>query len=836
MVYTAPTSGGKTLVAELLMLRKLASTMSFGDPKFQARRTIFFVVPFIALADEKLSYFQYMWQDMNIGVKGYHQDDGTATNEVGEDVEIVVCTIERANILFTHLLEMRREEQLSMVVIDEIHLLSDKQRGFLLEVLLSKVKYILGERVQIIGMSATLPNIQDLATWLDATLYMTTFRPVALATFVCENRVLYEALVQPSASAGSALPSSSSSSAAAATAVAPRQSTHPPMAGASPTTNHKTSTTDTDNDGGDEGDGDDGDDDLDASLDDAAIMAVMHDAAIMAVMRELNPSLPSPPRPSNLPSTITTTASSSSMPPLPPMPPPPPPPPSMELRLRETRSLPPVTKDDDGLLRLCLDTLTEERSVLVFCNSKHRCEVVAKKIADAVRFQRQQQQHQQQQQQQQHQQQALAGARAAVPPSNIAATFRPPPMATMASSSSSLSSSSVSASVGSFSSAPIPGVLAATTSTAASAPPPNNPFAITTPSTLSLLQNKTQRIHSQRQQLMEHLRQLSVGLCPILRETLPWGIAYHHAGLTQDERTLLEHAFRGQEVVKLLVTTSTLSAGVNLPAHRVILRGLAMGDKGLSVATFRQMCGRAGRTGLDVTGEAIVVLEGTLGVPAGASSGSGGSGGGGGAMAAPPPVLPIRIREQRQQLAKLLTSPLDPLQSSLREGYGGGIEKLLLEMIVCRRLTHEAAVLPFMHATLFATQYAADDVQLQRDASVFGTMLTTFCTALNWPLLAAALQDCHKKLCYGTHRSELVPLMRLGVELMPAPRAKLLWQQGIVSPELLLTVPTDQLAHWLLASLPYQERDVLDLSILARADAYVREDLRRHTTSSAAMS
>jgi hypothetical protein len=732
----------------------------------------------------------------------------------------------------------------------------------------------------------------------------------------------------------------------------------------------------------------------------------------------------------------------------------------MELRLRETRSLPPVTKDDDGLLRLCLDTLTEERSALVFCNSKHRCEVVAKKIADAVRFQRQQQQHQQQQHQQQHQQQqALAGARAPVPPSNIAATFRPPPMA-----SSSLSSSSVSASAASFSSASIPGVLAATTSTSASAPPPNNPFAITTPSTLSLLQNKTQRIHSQRQQLMEHLRQLSVGLCPILRETLPWGIAYHHAGLTQDERTLLEHAFRGQEVVKLLVTTSTLSAGVNLPAHRVILRGLAMGDKGLSVATFRQMCGRAGRTGLDVTGEAIVVLEGTLGVPAAASSGSGGSGGGGGgAMAAPPPVLPIRIREQRQQLAKLLTSPLDPLQSSLREGYGGGIEKLLLEMIVCRRLTHEAAVLPFMHATLFATQYAADDVvipavkqalvflrreqfvqnvsqgilqasplgkattlaglspqdavyvlpslihakhrllltgshtlhviylitpiatatsmtttleprwtqyeqlldtlyhacpdcepiaeylgitraqahsfrftarpsllshsrsggnsggsggsgsgsgtgslgssvedvyirykrfynavllflmmeewpltkvlalyedshsssgsggggssgggggsgsgsgsgggggstghgdglgggggggsssssigrgriqQLQRDASVFGTMLTTFCTALNWPLLAAALQDCHKKLCYGTHRSELVPLMRLGVELMPAPRAKLLWQQGIVSPEMLLTVPTDQLAHWLLASLPYQERDVLDL-------------------------
>lgn len=57
-----------------------------------------------------------------------------------------------------------------------------------------------------------------------------------------------------------------------------------------------------------------------------------------------------------------------------------------------------------------------------------------------------------------------------------------------------------------------------------------------------------------------------------LKELLPFGFAVHHAGLHRLDRTLVEDLF-GDKLIQVLVSTSTLAWGVNLPAHTVIIKG-----------------------------------------------------------------------------------------------------------------------------------------------------------------------------------------------------------------------------------------------------------------------
>lgn len=57
-----------------------------------------------------------------------------------------------------------------------------------------------------------------------------------------------------------------------------------------------------------------------------------------------------------------------------------------------------------------------------------------------------------------------------------------------------------------------------------------------------------------------------------LKELLDTGIAIHHAGLSRSDRDLVESLFEKKHI-QVLVSTSTLAWGVNLPAHTVIIKG-----------------------------------------------------------------------------------------------------------------------------------------------------------------------------------------------------------------------------------------------------------------------
>ena len=95
-----------------------------------------------------------------------------------------------------------------------------------------------------------------------------------------------------------------------------------------------------------------------------------------------------------------------------------------------------------------------------------------------------------------------------------------------------------------------------------------------------------------------------------LADCLRSGVAFHHAGLRSGHRAVVESAFRDRAAA-CICATPTLAAGVNVPARRVVVRdqkrytGSAM--EWLPTLEVHQMCGRAGRPGLDPHGEAVLV-------------------------------------------------------------------------------------------------------------------------------------------------------------------------------------------------------------------------------------
>ncbi|KAK7049628.1 putative steryl acetyl hydrolase mug81 [Paramarasmius palmivorus] len=96
-----------------------------------------------------------------------------------------------------------------------------------------------------------------------------------------------------------------------------------------------------------------------------------------------------------------------------------------------------------------------------------------------------------------------------------------------------------------------------------------------------------------------------------MKQLFDYGFGIHHAGMLRSDRNLMEEMFRSR-AIKVLCCTATLAWGVNLPAHAVIIKGTQLYDssKGsfvdLSVLDVLQVFGRAGRPGLESSGEGYI--------------------------------------------------------------------------------------------------------------------------------------------------------------------------------------------------------------------------------------
>lgn len=101
--------------------------------------------------------------------------------------------------------------------------------------------------------------------------------------------------------------------------------------------------------------------------------------------------------------------------------------------------------------------------------------------------------------------------------------------------------------------------------------------------------------------------------CLRLSKCLKKGIAFHHAGLHNKQRQLIEDNFRDGKI-KVIASTPTLAAGLDMPAFRVIIRDLKRygghwGMTPIPVLEYLQMAGRAGRPGKETFGEAITIAQ-----------------------------------------------------------------------------------------------------------------------------------------------------------------------------------------------------------------------------------
>ena len=165
LVAAIPPASGKSLIGYVAALKTLV----------ERRGHVLYIVPLKALASEKRDDF-LQFADLGINV---HMSTGDLDSEERgiEKADIIVATSEKADSMIRH--GSRWMDEVKLVIADEIHMIHDPGRGPTLEVALTKMMRRRSD-LQVIALSATISNADDLADWLHAALVRSDWRPVPL--------------------------------------------------------------------------------------------------------------------------------------------------------------------------------------------------------------------------------------------------------------------------------------------------------------------------------------------------------------------------------------------------------------------------------------------------------------------------------------------------------------------------------------------------------------------------------------------------------------------------------------------------------------------------------
>jgi len=158
-----------------------------------------------------------------------------------------------------------------------------------------------------------------------------------------------------------------------------------------------------------------------------------------------------------------------------------------------------------------------------------------------------------------------------------------------------------------------------------------------------------------------------------------FSVAFHHAGLSGEDRHIIEDNFKSAQI-KALVATPTLAAGVNLPARRVIVRDVRRFERGRSSyipnLEVQQMLGRAGRPQYDSHGEALLVASSE--------------------------------KEKDNLFDNYINAPIEDITSKL--AIEGVLRSHVLSLIASRLVSNEEELHAFFRKTFYARQFDIDDV------------------------------------------------------------------------------------------------------------------------------